>query len=773
VGGLLAFALSPLFAQVRLETDLYEGAEHFVVRTASATYWYDKAGGGLSRLIDREGHDWIAFRREPWGRTPESAASAYRGVPNFAFGAAESGAGHPGFPHCVSVAWGNRILTTSRSGAWRWIWTFHETHAQVTVERAGPGGYWFLYEGVPGGKYDPASWYWGYDGGGPLERMPDFLKGEREIGQFRWAYFGHRGVKRVLLLAQHESDGLPDSFGVMGNSRAGLASSNGMVVFGFGRAKEAKPLIEQVPRTFSIGFVESHAADAAGHQIIAREAQRRLSEPGLAVRIWYGKRQRFGDPGVPQRWVNLLGTVEGPARRLRFSLNGGLWKEVSLGPNDTRLAARGDFNIEIDVRALRAGANLVAIEAEGANGQTANETVEVEFIPNRFWPLPYEADWSRAREISEVAQVVDGEWAITESGVRTVRPYYDRVLAIGDLNWRDYEATVEVTFHAFTEPKPGPPTYGVSHAGLGLRWQGHQDDGEQPRVQWYPLGAATEFQLFPDLAQSHWRILPGRDSGKTVYARERFPLELNRRYLLKARVERQPAGRTRYGVKIWPAGDAEPAAWAAENVEGASDLQHGSLLLVAHNTDVTFGRVQITSPGPVAPWQEEFREPDRKARLGETHYSALVGGTVGSSGHKFICELLGERGRILSAQAGLTPNGSIVQALRFEIEDSVGKRSEKICGPGSGVIWAAPFAIPPNRRLVGISGASGWMIDSVRFHLDDGSASPRYGGEGGDTTFRLQLNQDAAGRWKGELRGFWGTAGGALESLGLVFWPIE
>jgi len=587
-------------AKVTIATAQYEGAEHFVVRTRSATYWYDRAGGGFSRLLDADGRDWISFRREPWNQTPAAAASSYRGIPNFVFGAGESGAGHPGFSHCVSVQAGESIITTSRSGNYRWIWTFFEDHARVTVERAGPAGYWFLYEGTPGGSYAPKNWYWGHDRQGPLREMPDFLKGERSVGAIRWVYFGDDRSPRVLLLAQHESDTIPDSFGVMGNTRAGLASSDGMVVFGFGRAKEAKPLLTEVPRTFSLGLVARKARGAAAHAAIARIADQWLAPPPLSIRLWYGPVQHFGRRGVPQRWVNLLGRVDGPARRLTWSLNGGPAEPASLGPNDTRLAAAGDFNIELDYRALRARANTVDLVAESSAGKRVHQRVIVHFTPNRFWPLPYEIDWKKVNEIADAAQIVDGDWVLTPDGVRTRRPYYDRVLAVGDLNWRDYEAAVEVTFHGFAEPKPGPPTYNVVHAGLGLRWQGHQEDGRQPRVQWYPLGAAAEFQLFPDLSRSHWRILPGRDSGPTVYARQRFPPELNRKYVFRARVARQPDGQTRYGVKLWAAGEPEPAGWAAESTEGAGDLQHGSLLLVAHHTDVTFGRVRITAPGPAS-----------------------------------------------------------------------------------------------------------------------------------------------------------------------------
>jgi hypothetical protein len=269
-------APSSLRPQTRVTTAVYEGAEHFVIQTEGATWWYDRAGGGLSRLIDREGRDWIGFRREPWNQTPASAASSYRGIPNFVFGSSDGGAGHPGHSRCETMQQDGKFVTTSVSGDWRWSWAFFSDYARVTVERAGPGSYWFLYEGTPGGSYSPDTWYWGHDQAGPIANIPDFLKGERVTGNFRWAYFGDRRSSRVLFVAQRDADEVTDSFGVMGNSAEGLASPDGMTVFGFGRAREAKPLLQGAPRTFYVGFYEGQIGSASGHAALARHLARLL-----------------------------------------------------------------------------------------------------------------------------------------------------------------------------------------------------------------------------------------------------------------------------------------------------------------------------------------------------------------------------------------------------------------------------------------------------------------------------------------------------------------
>jgi hypothetical protein len=46
--------------------------------------------------------------------------------------------------------------------------------------------------------------------------------------------------------------------------------------------------------------------------------------------------------------------------------------------------------------------------------------------------------------------------------------------------WRDYEATVKLTINGFLPRQPGPPTYGVSHCGIAVRWRGHTADARSP-----------------------------------------------------------------------------------------------------------------------------------------------------------------------------------------------------------------------------------------------------------------------------------------------------
>jgi hypothetical protein len=255
----------------------YEGRPHLMVRTEGATWYLDRAGGGFSRLVDGDGRDWIAFGAEPLDRFPDSAAAGYRGLPNLVFVGPDKGAGHPGFEQCVSeVVGADTIRSVSRSGRWAWSWTFTETTASFTMERADPEyPWWFLYEGPIAGTFAPKRKLWGTDRGGPSFDVP-VLDGQR-FGRWRWAYFGERGIPRVLFVAQHDPDGLPDTLWYLGSSDGGAATApDGMLVFGLGRGPNTTPQFRGAGVRITVGLLETGVVDEADHERAAALIEARL-----------------------------------------------------------------------------------------------------------------------------------------------------------------------------------------------------------------------------------------------------------------------------------------------------------------------------------------------------------------------------------------------------------------------------------------------------------------------------------------------------------------
>ncbi len=257
---------------VRIVEADYEGRAQFKVETPGATWFYDRAGGGFSRLIDADGRDWISFHNTALKGAPAGAAAGFRGLPNLVFGKdnPDAGAGHPGFDRCESVVVGtDTIRTVSKSGHWAWTWRFERDGARLTVEQVdGDRPWWFLYEGPIAGRWAPHQHYWGTDLGGPRHEAPDHAKKSDIAGQWRWVYFGDRVVPRVLFIAHVGGDEVEDVFSYMGSTPEGLAAPDGMVVFGFGRTG-SRPQMKGAGAQFVVGFAGEAVGDAAAHGRLA------------------------------------------------------------------------------------------------------------------------------------------------------------------------------------------------------------------------------------------------------------------------------------------------------------------------------------------------------------------------------------------------------------------------------------------------------------------------------------------------------------------------
>jgi hypothetical protein len=244
------------------------------------------------------------------------------------------------------------------------------------------------------------------------------------------------------------------------------------------------------------------------------------------------------------------------------------------------------------------GENILLLNALDSAGNTLEKQVTFKLQKDQRWSLPYTIRWSEVKNIQDVVQVVDGHWEITKKGLRNLDTYYDRVIAFGDNSWDNYEVSTTVTFHGFTPPEPGPPTYNVSHAAIATRWPGHDIDSIQPHRKWYPLGATAEFRLTAGLDSCRWRIFDGpKPYALNFYAEQSVEeyrnIELNKVYGMKHRVETIGRDSTRYSVKLWPLDQQEPEAWDFSGVEAEENFTHGSALLLAHNTSVTFGDVSV------------------------------------------------------------------------------------------------------------------------------------------------------------------------------------
>ena len=235
------------------QVELTQGVDHsagggatYVITTASATWFLEKQGGGLSSMVDKNGVDWLGFHKQPGS----GWKGEYRGFPNAVhrqdgnyFHAMNAGT-DPSTSRVEIVADDHvRIAFTSGNAKWQGVWDFYPHRCDFTMVKVSEGyKYWVQYEGVPGGEMD-ATDFW-YSSNDSQRRQI----GEHFIGDLpapEWMAFGDRDSPRMLYILHHEDDDLPDDY----------VSRPYMTVLGFGRHNKNKYL--DTVQTFSIGFVES------------------------------------------------------------------------------------------------------------------------------------------------------------------------------------------------------------------------------------------------------------------------------------------------------------------------------------------------------------------------------------------------------------------------------------------------------------------------------------------------------------------------------------
>jgi hypothetical protein len=198
---------------------------------------------------------------------------------------------------------------------------------------------------------------------------------------------------------------------------------------------------------------------------------------------------------------------------------------------------------------------------------------------------------------------VDGLWEVRDNLLHTVATGYDRLVAIGDMTWQEYEEEVPVTIHRIR-------TSGDAGVGILVRWNGHTllntlPGVEQPRYG-HPLGALAWYHRSISFPKYRFEILGEKPEGGggdfEIIAEDRSHVDFwqaGDTYILKVRAEITPAGKSYYKFKAWEDGTPEPSAWTLEGpgVDRYDHELHGSLLLVAHQIDASFGTVEITPLG--------------------------------------------------------------------------------------------------------------------------------------------------------------------------------
>lgn len=310
--------------------------------------------------------------------------------------------------------------------------------------------------------------------------------------------------------------------------------------------------------------------------------------------LWHGNPQVFGNKGISQPFVNILGEVKSPEQLYTLSYHfKGKRYPLPVGPSAFRLASPGSFNIEIDRTELLPGEHNLRIIAIYKDGTVIKQPFSF-ILKEKSIDLPLKIDWRTCENIQDEAHVVDGEWEITKSGLRVKNIGYDRAVALGDASWRDYEVQLEFIIHSITSDSLcfGWPSMGAA-LHVAVRWQGHEDWGDiYPRRGWTGFGALFTYQIQKNNSEKLiWTY--DRLSDKSYKHTLPYQLAFNESYLLKAQVISDPNGKNVYRMKIWQKAGQEPPNWEIQSEGFPDEPEKGSILLVAHQADISFGIISI------------------------------------------------------------------------------------------------------------------------------------------------------------------------------------
>ncbi len=309
------------------------------------------------------------------------------------------------------------------------------------------------------------------------------------------------------------------------------------------------------------------------------------------INVWYGAYQKFGNVGEAQKFVNILGNVDlSIVASLSYSINGGASRELSLGPDTRRLEENGDFNVDIDFAELDGSAtdDVVTITAVLVDGSEYSYDVVIDYEHGNDWDPNYSIDWSIVSNLQDVVQIIDGDWTIDNGQLRTALPGYDRIVAIGDENWDNFEATFTITINEMHE---GTSRDGAGF-GLGMLWNGHTDDpipGRQPLEGWNPIVSP-----FFNTKDGEFILHDHPDWNSPHLDNEPFSFTEGATYNIKVRVEQVGVMDRKYSFKIWEVGQPEPEEWTVEGIDQMNEPLNGSLAIIAHHWDISVGNIDVT-----------------------------------------------------------------------------------------------------------------------------------------------------------------------------------
>ena len=301
------------------------------------------------------------------------------------------------------------------------------------------------------------------------------------------------------------------------------------------------------------------------------------------------------------------------------------------------LESPGDFNIEILTAQLSPN-NTLILSAKDDNGNTSSKTIANSIHVRRCTVAAIFCRLDNSQELRTKPRSLMVWWTWNQQqGTIRSEVGYDRLVALGDLSWSEYEVEVPITINSLPKSNSG----GI---GLAVRWNGHfSDSGENPGKGWWNLGAYAYYRK-RDSSEGgpHLMLRTGKNitPGSTVTDYDVDYIQEGKTYTFKVRVEDDTSiaaadvngSPGNFFFKVWETNQTEPNEWQLEIVDGGEyKPESGSVVLVAYNADVSFGEVVVRSLNPVENYDVTVTtEGDGKVLLNSPQGPEFSGGTFAS-----------------------------------------------------------------------------------------------------------------------------------------------
>lgn len=323
------------------------------------------------------------------------------------------------------------------------------------------------------------------------------------------------------------------------------------------------------------------------------------------IQIWYGVEQEFGQNGLAQNWINILGTVwkHQSNDKLSYQLDGGVFIPLTVGKTKRRLVRTGDFNIDIEALPLLekippggSSQHEILIKLTRASRPPVQKTVAFTLHRPEHIPEYQQVDFSNVSNLQQTLQITDGAWAIHQDRLHAVIPGYDRIIALGSRDWRDMEVEFDVEILAIDEAGFEAPSNGPG-LGVVLRWQGHHDwNKAQPAIGWWPFGAIGMFRWRPNWQEPRF-IIMGNKAKLLAFDETGQGILPEKKYRIKMQVITESDNRSKYRLKYWQTDMVEPVEWLLEAYGDEDDLKQGGVAIIAHHLLISIGKIKVKRLG--------------------------------------------------------------------------------------------------------------------------------------------------------------------------------